>query len=188
MSAVAGGYILTAPREEQERRGKIRVYPSGQYIAPLNPDPALIQLRDIAHHLACINRYTGGTPVPYSVGDHSIHVWSYFKYANLDLQRAALLHDASEYLINDMSSPVKHQPEMAPYREADDRITAVVFAKWGIPIELMKVVKPVDDMMFHREAASFFGGKIDPRERIIPLGWAEAERKFLKVAAQLGLK
>ena len=53
---------------------------------------------------------------------------------------AALLHDAPEYVIGDMISPVK--AAVGPgYAELDDRLTAAIHLRFGLPAALPKTVK-----------------------------------------------
>jgi 5'-deoxynucleotidase YfbR-like HD superfamily hydrolase len=55
-------------------------------------------------------------------------------------QLAALLHDAPEYVIGDMISPVK--AAVGPgYAELDARLTAAIHLRFGLPAALPVVVK-----------------------------------------------
>ena len=71
-----------------------------------------ISLLDIAHALACINRFTGHAARPYSVAEHSLLVerlmLSEFGVTQPKARLAALLHDAHEAYIGDISTPIKH--------------------------------------------------------------------------------
>ena len=78
---------------------------SGKRVDLLNPDPSQIDIRDIAHHLSILNRFTGATKVPYSVAQHSLYV---SMLVPEHLQLHALLHDAHEAYINDISTPMKN--------------------------------------------------------------------------------
>lgn len=68
-----------------------------------------IHIDDIAHALAQINRYTGHTTRPYSVAEHSLLVCEIAAHHGCSavVQLGALMHDAHEAYIGDMSSPVK---------------------------------------------------------------------------------
>jgi hypothetical protein len=74
------------------------------------PDPARITPRAIAHGLGQIVRWTGATESPVSVAQHSVLVYSLFREL-FPTRRAhgihALLHDAHEYLIGDISRPAE---------------------------------------------------------------------------------
>ena len=68
------------------------------------------QPADIAHALACINRYTGHTRRPYSVAEHSLLCMEIAQYLDLPpvVQLACLMHDAHEAYTGDCASPAKH--------------------------------------------------------------------------------
>lgn len=66
-------------------------------------------IREMAHALAQINRFTGHCKRPYSVAEHSVLVADIAasEGASTSAQLAALLHDAHEAYTGDVSSPVK---------------------------------------------------------------------------------
>jgi hypothetical protein len=70
-----------------------------------------VQLADIAHQLALTNRFNGATTRPYSVAEHSLLVAEIFErhlgMANPAARLAALMHDAHECYLGDITSPVK---------------------------------------------------------------------------------
>lgn len=68
-----------------------------------------IRIEDIGHSLAQINRYTGHACRPYSVAEHSLLVADIAAAAEMRpvVQLAALMHDAHEAYVGDVSSPVK---------------------------------------------------------------------------------
>jgi len=77
---------------------------SGRVFDLLRPDPKLIQLSDIAHHLARVCRWGGGTPGHYSVAEHSLRVgW----VAPKKFARAARVHDGHEFVLHDVSEPLR---------------------------------------------------------------------------------
>jgi hypothetical protein len=94
---------------------------TGKRFEPLSPDPALICIEDIAHALSHQCRFSGHTSRHYSVAEHSVRVaellarWGY----GIEMQIGGLLHDAYEAYAQDVASPIKHTPEMAPYREIE---------------------------------------------------------------------
>jgi 5'-deoxynucleotidase YfbR-like HD superfamily hydrolase len=154
-------YILTAPREQQERSGRVRCHPSGRYVNPLAVRAADIDIRDIAHHLSHICRYTGASPVHYSVAQHCWLVSELLEQRHphdYDLQLAGLLHDAAEYLFNDLASPVKSAPQMAWYRELERETARLILRTFGLDDSLLARVKPADDLIFQREVMTWWGG------------------------------
>ena len=55
-------------------------------------------------------------------------------------QLAALLHDAPEYVIGDMISPVK--AAVGPgYEDLDDRLTAAIHLRFGLPSKIPQTIK-----------------------------------------------
>ena len=119
---------------------------SGRRLDLLDPTPMDIEIEDIAHGLAFVARWNGQTrgDWPYSVAEHSLLVEEIFSRQNPGIaarwQLAALLHDAPEYVIGDMISPVKSA--VGPgYAVLDARLTAAVHLRFGLPAELPAPIK-----------------------------------------------
>lgn len=119
---------------------------SGRRLDLLDPTPMDIEIEDIAHGLAFVARWNGQTfgDWPYSVAEHSLLVEEIFRKTNPGeaprWQLAALLHDAPEYVIGDMISPVK--AAVGPgYGALDDRLTAAIHIRFGLPAVLPAVIK-----------------------------------------------
>ena len=153
---------------------------SGRRLDLLDPTPMDIEVEDIAHGLAFVARWNGQTKgdYAYSVAEHSLLVTDIFTTQNpnapVKWQLAALLHDAPEYVIGDMISPVK--AAVGPsYGELDDRLTAAIHIRFGlpaqIPVTIKKQIKAADKISAWLEAvqiagftaaeANRFFGKID---------------------------
>lgn len=83
---------------------KIRMYPSGLRVDPLDLSADDITIEDIAHHLSRICRFNGGVPSFYSVAEHSLRVAQ-----KVDRRHAkwAMLHDAAEAYLGDITRPIK---------------------------------------------------------------------------------
>jgi len=119
---------------------------SGRRLDLLDPTPLDIEIEDIAHGLAFVARWNGQTrgDWPYSVAEHSLLVEVIFARANPGIaarwRLAALLHDAPEYVIGDMISPVK--AAIGPdYGALDDRLSAAVHLRFGLPAVLPAAIK-----------------------------------------------
>ncbi|MAY86290.1 HD domain-containing protein [Arenibacterium halophilum] len=119
---------------------------SGRRLDLLDPTPMDIEVEDIAHGLAFVARWNGQTrgDFAYSVAEHSLLVETLFRRivpkAPVKWQLAALLHDAPEYVIGDMISPVK--AAVGPgYGTLDDRLTAAIHIRFGLPAAIPKTVK-----------------------------------------------
>ncbi|WP_185803488.1 HD family hydrolase [Pontivivens nitratireducens] len=119
---------------------------SGRRLDLLDPSPLDVEIEDIAHGLAFVARWNGQTrgDWPYSVAEHSLLVDDLFHEMNpkspARWRLAALLHDAPEYVIGDMISPVKSA--VGPgYRAMDMRLTAAVHQRFGLPPVIPQTVK-----------------------------------------------
>lgn len=119
---------------------------SGRRLDLLDPTPVDIEIDDIAHGLAFVARWNGQTrgDFPYSVAEHSLLVEQLFARilpnSPAKWRLAALLHDAPEYVIGDMISPVKSA--VGPgYSLLDDRLTAAIHLRFGLPTAIPKAVK-----------------------------------------------
>ena len=132
--------ITTTTTEEMLKTGNmIRTF-SGKMINPLNPDSSQINLKDIAHALSNICRFTGHVRRFYSVAQHCVLVSS---NCYLDNALAGLLHDASEAYLCDIASPVKHQPEFTSYRIAETRLQNMIYKKY-LNFEGSVFIEPVE--------------------------------------------
>jgi len=139
---------------------------SGRRLDLLDPTPMDIEVEDIAHGLAFVARWNGQTrgDWPYSVAEHSLLVEEIFSRQNPGIavrwQLAALLHDAPEYVIGDMISPVKAAIG-AQYGELDARLTAAVHLRFGlpaqIPVAIKKAIKSADKISAWLEAVQIAG-------------------------------
>ncbi|RMH43189.1 MAG: HD family hydrolase [Alphaproteobacteria bacterium] len=119
---------------------------SGRRLDLLDPTPMDIEVEDIAHGLAFVARWNGQTrgDHPFSVAEHSLVVErlyaTLYPGAPARWRLAALLHDAPEYVIGDMISPVK--AAVGPgYKELDTRLQAAIHLRFGLPAVLPGTVK-----------------------------------------------
>ncbi|MBT9385745.1 HD family hydrolase [Pseudooceanicola sp. CBS1P-1] len=139
---------------------------SGRRLDLLDPTPVDIEIDDIAHGLAFVARWNGQTmgDYAYSVAEHSLLVEALFArlcpQAGAAERLTALLHDAPEYVIGDMISPVK--AAVGPgYSELDTRLTAAIHIRFGLPAVTPKGlktrIKKADRISAWMEATSVAG-------------------------------
>lgn len=139
---------------------------SGRRLDLLDPTPVDIEIEDIAHGLAFVARWNGQThgDFAYSVAEHSLLVETLYgriaPKAPTKWLMAALLHDAPEYVIGDMISPVK--AAVGPgYGALDDRLTAAIHIRFGlpaaIPVAIKKQIKKADKISAWMEATQIAG-------------------------------
>jgi len=148
---------------------------SGRRLDLLDPTPMDIEVEDIAHGLAFVARWNGQTKGdwPYSVAEHSLLVEEIFRRQNPGIatrwQLAALLHDAPEYVIGDMISPVKAAIGKE-YGELDARLTAAVHLRFGLPAQLpaaiKKAIKAADQLSAWAEAVQIAGFSIEEADKL----------------------
>ena len=139
---------------------------SGRRLDLLDPTPMDIEVEDIAHGLAFVARWNGQTlgDWPYSVAEHSLLVDQIHARAHPEAparwRLAALLHDAPEYVIGDMISPVKAAIGPA-YGALDERLTAAIHLRFGLPAVLpaavKKAIKAADRVSAWLEAVQLAG-------------------------------
>jgi len=85
---------------------------TGRFVDLSKPDPDTIAIDDIAWNLSRLPRFTGSTrsDLVYSVAQHSVLVLNRVRQVNADVTRSllltALLHDAHEAYMGDLSSPM----------------------------------------------------------------------------------
>jgi 5'-deoxynucleotidase YfbR-like HD superfamily hydrolase len=139
---------------------------SGRRLDLLDPTPVDIEIEDISHGLAFVARWNGQTKgdYAYSVAEHSLLVEDIFgrmfpKAKPAD-RLTALLHDAPEYVIGDMISPVK--AAVGPgYGELDKRLTAAIHIRFGlpaaVPVTLKKRIKKAENISAWMEAVQIAG-------------------------------
>ncbi len=106
------------PDADPDRGGWIETH-SGNRFYIFDPAPEEVNFTDIAHALSLINRYTGHTKIPVSVGQHVILVADMArKYAPTDkadrFETLGLLHDFEEAYIGDLHTPLKRGLWMVP--------------------------------------------------------------------------
>jgi len=118
---------------------------TGVKFYPTDPRPEDINIEDIAHSLSQQCRFAGHSRFFYSVAQHSILVAN---FAPDELKLAALLHDAAEAYCQDLIRPIKHGLNLTPYQWTEDRLTRVIFERFGIthlPPALNSEIKVLDN-------------------------------------------
>ncbi|MGI9412933.1 MAG: HD domain-containing protein, partial [Hyphomicrobiales bacterium] len=139
---------------------------SGRRLDLLNPSPLDIEIEDIAHGLARVARWNGQTSGDhaFSVAQHSLLVESLCVHFSPKLDRrwrlAALLHDASEYVVGDLISPFKAAIGL-DYKAFENRLIEAVHIRFGLPAQLpettRKLIKRADGASAFLEATQLAG-------------------------------
>jgi len=141
----------------------------GKQFFPLDPDPSQLDIRDIAHALSNLCRYTGHVNRFLSVGEHSVRVANYMlgiqpenKTKQGDSQARleacyGLMHDASEAYLQDLPRPLTEQPEFAFYRKAEAKLQSMIYKWCGLGEEEPAAVHLADMTMLSTERVALLG-------------------------------
>lgn len=144
-----------------------------------------ICIEDIAHGLSNICRYVGQCNPFYSVAEHSVRISRLIKSDYLRLP--ALLHDASEAYIGDVSSQIK--AIIPEYIKLEELLMYGIFRKYDLleylhdpAIKLLDVQIrfPEVNSLFLTDIGWAFQGGLADYEKIKPWSAKVAEKEFLK--------
>lgn len=141
---------------------------SGRRIWPMNLKVEDVCVSDIAAHLSKQGRFSGATSFFYSVAQHSVLVSVY-----CDPKDAlwGLLHDASEYVLQDIPRPLKLLPEFDFYRDAESRAMDVICKKFGLAPGMPYSVHEADNRMLATEARDLMS-PLHPEWRVMHAPYA----------------
>ena len=135
--------------------GAIQTF-TGALFDPLAPDPAAIEVEDIAHALAHHCRFGGHSRVYYSVAQHSCLVADAVEASGAGTEATlwALLHDATEAYLVDLPHPLKHRSSLGvPFRAAEAVLQVAVCERFGLATDPPPIVKRVDRAALAAERA-----------------------------------
>ena len=129
---------------------------SGHYFDLLDPHGSEFTIEDIAQGLSMVCRFAGQCSAFYSVAEHSYHT-SFL--VDGPLRRAALMHDASEAFIGDVTRPLKSV--LPEYRAIENAIEAAIVDRFDIHGAADPGVKAADIVMLHAEQAAMMPRHVD---------------------------
>lgn len=141
---------------------------SGRLFWPLAPLPDEVYIEDIAHGLACENRFGNQADYPYSVAWHSValsHV------VPEHLARWALMHDATEAYLSDLPRPLKRTGKFDFYEKAETELMEIIATSVGLtPTVMPEELKEYDSRMGSIEL--LYANKVG-RAKMIARGWSD---------------
>jgi len=129
---------------------------SGIEMDLLNPSPEMIDIIDISNSLGMQCRFGGHVSTFYSVAQHSVLVAA---MAPPELRKYALMHDAAEAYLQDITAPLKRIWGPA-YNILEEQFMKAISIKFELDIALFKEVKPFDIRALEIEHAAFQCGKL----------------------------
>jgi hypothetical protein len=161
---------------------------SGLPYWPYDPRPEDVRIEDIAHALSMLCRFTGHCSRFYSVAEHSVNV---ARLVPAPLAKMALLHDATEAYLNDLSKPLKRG--LDEYQRLEQINWPCIAWHFGLQTYMPPEIHAADRAMFYAERnvlmKPYAPGLIDasiPRQPEIPadieivgMTPAQAEDAFL---------
>ena len=126
---------------------------TGKHFDPVNPDIAMVDIKDVAHALSLLCRGNGHVKTFFSVGQHCINAAREAAargYSNR-VVLACLIHDAGECYLSDVPRPFK---QMLPeYISAEDALLDLIYEKFlgsKLSTEEEALVKSVDnDLLYY---------------------------------------
>lgn len=90
-----------------------------------------IPLRDIAHQLSMLPRFSGCVNPHYSVAQHQLLV---AKYNSPKYLLRSLTHDCSDMIFGDVASPLKHHPIMKAFYGLEKEVQDKYYISFGLSI------------------------------------------------------
>jgi hypothetical protein len=119
---------------------------SGGFVDFENPEFSKFTIEDIAQGLSNTCRFAGQCDDFYSVAQHSVLV---SRLVATEHRMQALLHDASEAFIHDITRPLK---QMLPeYRTIETALQMEIFKRFGTPLLMHYSVKRADNIVLATE-------------------------------------
>jgi hypothetical protein len=123
----------------------IRTY-TGKLVNVFDPKPEMFCIEDIATALSKECRWGGHLEDHYSVAEHSILCQ---QVVSKHHKLSALMHDASEAYLRDISRPIKNK--LSDYKEIEHNLMMVLADKFDFEYPMHEEVKATDDLLLQIE-------------------------------------
>jgi len=129
---------------------------SGAYFDLLDPHHSEFTIEDIAHGLSNTCRFAGQCSDFYSIAEHSWHA-SFLVPAELALR--ALMHDAAEAFLGDVTRPLKSL--LPEYKAIERNVEAAIMERFGLGDWNVPEIKQADLLMLHAEQVAMMPNHAD---------------------------
>lgn len=166
---------------------------SGPFFDPFDPSPesvAVVTWPDIAWGLSNAYRFGGQSPVPISVGAHTLCVLGAARRLarpdavtldaspeavalDREMAIAALLHDASEAILGDIPTPFKRHPAYAAVAAIESALQEALNARFGAAADAHRhpVIREADTFALAVEAWLGHGADVRDWGYAVPERW-----------------
>jgi len=111
---------------------------SGHWFDFLDPWNSGFTIEDIAQGLSNICRYSGQCSKFYSVAEHSLHV----SEVASEYKREALMHDAAEAFLGDVTRPLKQL--LPQFKKIEKNVEKAIFARFALDHSSLVALKSID--------------------------------------------
>ena len=126
---------------------------NGSVINPFKFKADDIKLEELAHALACQNRFFGHARYPISIAQHAVSV----SLLAIGHEMQGLHHDDSEAILGDINKWLKQSSCFADYRKIEDDIQTEFYRKFNCPLKMSRVVSMADRIAVRCEMVFAFG-------------------------------
>ncbi len=158
-----------------------------KHIDPVNPNPQMIDIKDIAHALSLICRGNGHVKTYWSVGQYCIACATEAEARGLSdrMILACLLHDASECYMSDVPRPFKQ--EIPRYCELEEHLISIIYEKFlgsNLTSEEKAEIKEIDNAMLWYDKKYLLGEKDDGNPPEVQIAIDHTAKPFAEVEAE----
>ncbi|CAH2399580.1 conserved hypothetical protein [Mesorhizobium ventifaucium] len=157
-------------------RGPTITLASGRIFDFLDPHGSDFTIDDVAHGMAHICRYAGQCRDFYSVAEHSLLVCD----VAVDCPYEALLHDAAEAFIGDVTRPLKQL--LPEYKAIETNVEDAIAKRFGLNRSCRDAVKTADLSVLAAEQAQVMAPGTDSWAREAGVVPAEVKIRYLSPA------
>ncbi len=149
--------------------------------------PDEFRIEDVPHCLAMICRYNGFVDRFYSVAQHSVMVCELAEaiHGRSPISHCALLHDASEAYLGDVSRPFKAC--LPDYKRIEAHVQSVIVEAMRLPKDpaIWQEVSRLDVMALHIEANALLFHHYDWIKPPDPLAVKSAQARMLRTGREM---
>lgn len=156
--------------DTQDDRGPWIATYTGRKFHLLDPHPDEVDIRDIAHSLSMLCRYTGHVRRFYSVAEHCVrlarHPMQPWEGESREFRADLLMHDATEAYLSDISRPLKSL--LPEYQRIERRAWRTIAEKFGLAVDPPVEVKVWDKRILTDETMALLPPNSPPWPGMLP--------------------